>query len=594
VVFQQNWLGLFAWIALVPLFVALRNSSERMSIWITWLCGAVWCWLSLWWLHSLVIFSSMIPLGVAVASLVSGAYFIPAGFAIAVAWRRLPLWLGVWLISFAWVGEEYLHAFTDLAFCWNYLGHSQMGGPLAVTHLARVGGVYLVSFPIALANAMFAAGIIGVLEKLPRRTIALAMLPPLAAVIVLLLAGKSISDHSQPVHATPFRVAVIQPDISQLDKWNAQMGMPGDTPEMFQRRFQETDSRMQQLAASLMREAADEHPSLYVLPESTFLSGYFPYQTELHKQLQEMAKSLGGDIFFGADNRLEKRVYTRLRNAAHSADKETADSARYVLPKMPTKVNDKGETVPDFEHEPPMAMTVAAWQVTREHGLNPRAYNKMQLVPFGEMVPFVSEIGWIRDELEASGIAGSFDPGFESTVFHTDGIGYGAVICFESTFSGLSRALAREGARFICVLTNDAWYDPAYAIKAGGFWGSLFRLSGFNQMASVGPRQHFIQSRFRAIETGLPVVRAANSGISAVIDGNGNVIKSMPYGDSGEIVVDVPLGPEPGVQTFYVRYGDWFATICAGILALLLLAGAGRGWRWSTGLRWKTTGSNVG
>ena len=97
-------------------------------------------------------------------------------------------------------------------------------------------------------------------------------------------------------------------------------------------------------------------------------------------------------------------------------------------------------------------------------------------------------------------------------------------------------------------LTNDGWFGT-----------------------STGPYQHFQHARVRAIEQGLPLVRAANTGISAVVDPLGRIIKALPLGAEG--VLDASL-PQPLAATFYVRAGD--GPLLAIVLIALIVVGRRR------------------
>ena len=108
------------------------------------------------------------------------------------------------------------------------------------------------------------------------------------------------------------------------------------------------------------------------------------------------------------------------------------------------------------------------------------------------------------------------------------------LICYEIIFPG--DAVPRgERPGWLLNLTNDGWFG-----------------------ISSGPYQHFQQARVRAIEEGLPLVRAANTGISAVVDPLGRIIESLPLGTEG--VLDAPL-PRPIAPTLYARFGDGIAGI---------------------------------
>ena len=155
-------------------------------------------------------------------------------------------------------------------------------------------------------------------------------------------------------------------------------------------------------------------------------------------------------------------------------------------------------------------------------------YDKAHLVPFGEYLPFNAVLGAIGLEKLTKGL-GSFSTGPTSRpLLNIPGLPpVAGLICYEVLFPGhvVDRTL-RPGA--IINVTNDGWFGD-----------------------TTGPRQHFHQTRVRAVEEGLPIIRAANNGISAVIDPYGRVATSLGLNVKG--VADSPLpkavGPTPFVQS---------------------------------------------
>ena len=159
--------------------------------------------------------------------------------------------------------------------------------------------------------------------------------------------------------------------------------------------------------------------------------------------------------------------------------------------------------------------------------LGPR-YDKQHLVPFGEYLPYESVLGLIG--LRQIVNQGGFTPGPAPQVLEVPGLPpFSPLICYEMIFpSEVVPANQRPG--WLLQVTNDAWF--------GSF---------------AGPQQHLAQARIRAIEQGLPVVRAANTGISAAIDAYGRVQKSIPMDTDGYI--DIRL-PNALAATLYARFGD--------------------------------------
>jgi apolipoprotein N-acyltransferase len=171
-------------------------------------------------------------------------------------------------------------------------------------------------------------------------------------------------------------------------------------------------------------------------------------------------------------------------------------------------------------------------------------YDKIHLVPFGEYLPFQSALESIGLE-QLTRIRGGFDIGVTPRpVLKVAGLpSIGPLICYEAIFPA-AVIQGSERPKVLVNVTNDGWFGQ-----------------------TTGPHQHLHQARVRAVEEGLPVIRAANNGISAVIDARGRVLGSLGLDVRGSIDSTLPsaIAPPP-----YARYGDW--------IFLLLLAGAGCVW----------------
>ena len=157
-------------------------------------------------------------------------------------------------------------------------------------------------------------------------------------------------------------------------------------------------------------------------------------------------------------------------------------------------------------------------------------YDKKHLVPFGEFVPFNNFLKiFVETGIENNGITG-FSVGTKTNEIIIDNsIKISLFICYESIFSNEIDANT-VNSDFIVHLTNDAWFGS------------------YN-----GPQQHIVQIRARAIEQGLPVLRSANTGISALIDPYGRILKKIPLNIEGYIDVKIPKKID---ETLYSKFGS--------------------------------------
>ncbi len=192
-----------------------------------------------------------------------------------------------------------------------------------------------------------------------------------------------------------------------------------------------------------------------------------------------------------------------------------------------------------------------------DHASSAQIYNKVHLVPFGEYVPFRHSfplLSWVV----GNRVPYDFDPGKGPALLELSvkPVKLGPLICFEDTLGDLTRRSAALGAQLLMVITNDGWFEH-----------------------SVATRQHLANAQLRTVETGLPMVRVADTGISCVIDRFGRIKQTLHAPDGNTFIqgilqteVAVPLHP---ATTFYTRHGNLFAhgclliTLMASLVALL-------------------------
>ena len=167
-------------------------------------------------------------------------------------------------------------------------------------------------------------------------------------------------------------------------------------------------------------------------------------------------------------------------------------------------------------------------------------YDKIFLLPFGEYAPVPAPLQALVPTM-----VGNFSSGTEYDLLPFGEASGGVMICFESHFPNLSREYARQGADVLIEMTND------------GYLGNTPVL-----------RQHLASAVFRAVETNRPVVRVTNVGVTAYINERGEISDAAePYTEATRVWT---IGKSDGSQTFYVRYGDWFAWLCSMVSLILI------------------------
>lgn len=171
-------------------------------------------------------------------------------------------------------------------------------------------------------------------------------------------------------------------------------------------------------------------------------------------------------------------------------------------------------------------------------------YSKRHLVPFGEYMPWRDFFDTVVPPLaEISLLQYDLAAGTDTAIMTlSDGTNVGGLICFDSIYEELATASVRDGAELLLLGTNDSWFTDSAAVY-----------------------MHNAQARLRAVETGVPIVRAANTGISSVIDSRGRVLDSLPPLVEGIICCDVSTGE----ASIYARTGNVFVYFLAAVCLLI-------------------------
>ncbi len=178
--------------------------------------------------------------------------------------------------------------------------------------------------------------------------------------------------------------------------------------------------------------------------------------------------------------------------------------------------------------------------------LKPEFYHKSKLVPGVELMPYPKIFGFLsKVAVDLGGTSGGLGRQDSAQLFRTPHGKIAPVICYESIYGEYVGDFAKLGANAIFIITNDGW------------WGN-----------TDGYKQHLQYARLRAIETGLPVIRSANTGISAYINPQGYIEQQTEWWKPAVLRASFPL---TGTPTFYVQYGDLLAkgALFAAILTLL-------------------------
>jgi len=349
---------------------------------------------------------------------------------------------GVLIAPVTWIILEYIQAHLPImGFGWVLLGYSQYKN-LPLIQIADFSGVYGVSFVVMMVNVIAWKLIVAVAEGRGKNLRSmLYALCPMMLILALVYGYGFVRLSEKDNFRDTAKVSIIQGNIPQELKWDP-----------------EAQNMIIEKYSALTKMAALERPDLIVWPETSF-PGFFEIDREMTDRVLNLAKETKTQLLSGV-------------NAENN--EESFNSAALI--------SGEGNIV--------------------------GRYDKIHLVPFGEYVPFSKKFPVLHELV--LGELGEFTPGHEFKIFslghRAESIEpkFAVLICFEDIFPELAKRFVKNGAKFLIVITNDAWYGRS---------GAAY--------------QHAANSVFRAIENRVSVVRCANTGYSCFIDSKGRIYDSV-------------------------------------------------------------------
>ena len=487
----------FAWIALVPLLIALSGWRGRPALsgveggsrlpgqpplrafTLGLISGILYFVGTIYWTGTVIRTFGGLALPVAVfAVLLLASYLALFPALTALITGRLVQRAGIGgllVMPAAWVATEFSRGYLFGGFPWVPLGNSQVT-VLPVAQLASVLGVYGLSALVASVNAALAYA---VLSSGRDRVVAIGS-------VAVLLAGVGgwgamrIADGSLTREGTPIRVGLMQGNIAQEDKWN-----PAEARRIFTTYI------------SMTRDAVRRGAEFVIWPESST-----PFMFEEDEvggaALRALAREVQVPILFGSDQVDRTGGQLRLFNAA------------FIL-------NAEGETA--------------------------AVYHKIHLVPFGEYIPFKQWLTFVSPLVDR---LAEFAPGTSMVMLPVGSHLVNTAVCYEIVYPSLIRQAVAGGSQLLTTITNDAWYG-----------------------SSSAPYQHFALASMRAIEQGRYLARAANTGISAIVDPYGRVVRQSAIFEQVGLVGEARLLTS---RTIYSNIGDVAAYAAMALTALALVA----------------------
>ncbi len=510
--------GIFAWIALIPALIAFNETGFRKGVLLGEVFGIGFIAIVINW------FGVFGELPLIAGAIHFGLYF--ALFFSLYGWytKKFPErthWQHYIIPPLLWAGIEWFKSRGILGFCWGSLGFTQYKFP-ALLQLASITGVYGISFVIVFVNNLIAQTLIAI-NKYGNETgfrpwKQLPGFEGLRGVFRIISELVKTSGENPALRYSWLAFIFFFPGILILGRLSIPMELKfGDYESISDKSFK-VGIVQPNMPQDIKWKPENYLPTLQILKEGT-------------KSLADN----GAKMVVWPETSIPHRYPLGSSDVRNYLTGMARDNNIYLI----TGIMDRNKLDQQLRYNTAVMID--------PDGTIAGKYNKIHLVPLGEYFPFPKKY---RKKLKIFDRIGDYTHGKEVKIFDTKYGKFSILICFESMFPDLARVGVKNGAKFILVITNDAWFMRGNAAKT-----------------------HFIMAAFRAVENRVWVIQSANTGESGIVDPWGKMLSETEIYTRTNI--DGQIYPMDQ-KAIYTYIGDSFSIFClvaalAGMLLPLLI-----------------------
>jgi apolipoprotein N-acyltransferase len=492
---------LLLFVALIPYLIVIEKKENLIEInRATYLMAFIFCLFTLYWVGSWQKEADpFLMISGILLIFVNPVFFLIPSTLLYFSRKVFPQKYSLYFLPIFYAAYEFAYMLTDLSFPWLSLGNG-LSLFTSFIQIADIIGQLGLTIVIVMLNVLLYKSLISF--RANKKLFFINLSAALFIFFFILIYG--MLKLNSPLHPhAKVKVGLIQPNLDPWEKWKGH-----------------DLNQLTELYLDLSIKAVNDGAKIIIWPE-TALPIYLRGGTyeDIQKRISDFCDSNQVFLLTGMP---DIRFYYDVKNIPDDAKYSSANDYYYA--------------------------TYNSILLFRPNNLSVDSYGKMKLVPFGERVPFVDALPFLGKLIKWGVGLSSWNVGKDTTVFYmplqnirsavyNDTIKIGGIVCYESIYPTLVSEFVKRKADFIAVVTNDSWY------------GNL-----------SGPYQHKEFAALRAVENRRTIVRAANGGISCIINPFGRTEVQTKMFNKNYIVGDVVLNNS---ETFFTNHSLLIPILCS-------------------------------